>query len=87
MQAGKLKLLAVATTKRSPAVPDVPTVAASTGIANFDFTLWAVYGRCPRCKSKSDLSAKRSGAAMYPACFRIEACPVAMRPLWPLALM
>src|SRR5271168_185616 len=41
MQAGKLKLLAVATTKRSPAVPDVPTVAESTGIANFNFTLWA----------------------------------------------
>ena len=33
------------------------------------------------------LSAKRSGAAMYPACFRVEACPVAMQPLWPLALM
>jgi tripartite-type tricarboxylate transporter receptor subunit TctC len=41
MQAGKLKLLAVATTKRSPVAPDVPTVAESTGIANFDFTLWA----------------------------------------------
>jgi tripartite-type tricarboxylate transporter receptor subunit TctC len=41
MQAGKLKLLAVATTKRSPAVPNVPTVAESTGIDNFDFTLWA----------------------------------------------
>src|SRR5271155_259418 len=41
MQAGKLKLLAVATTKRSPAAPDIPTVAEATGIANFDFTLWA----------------------------------------------
>ncbi len=41
MQAGKLKVLAVATTKRSPVVPDIPTVAESTGIANFDFTLWA----------------------------------------------
>jgi tripartite-type tricarboxylate transporter receptor subunit TctC len=41
MQAGKLKVLAVATSKRSPAVPDIPTVAEATGIANFDFTLWA----------------------------------------------
>jgi tripartite-type tricarboxylate transporter receptor subunit TctC len=41
MQAGKLKVLAMATTKRSPAAPDIPTVASATGIANFDFTLWA----------------------------------------------
>jgi len=40
MQAGKLKLLAVATAKRSPAAPGIPTVAERTGIANFDFTLW-----------------------------------------------
>ena len=32
--------------------------------------LRAMYGRCPRCKSKSDFSAKRSGAAMYTAYFR-----------------
>jgi tripartite-type tricarboxylate transporter receptor subunit TctC len=41
MQAGKLRVLAVATTRRSPAAPDIPTVAEATGIANFDFTLWA----------------------------------------------
>jgi tripartite-type tricarboxylate transporter receptor subunit TctC len=41
MQAGKLKVLALATTRRSPAAPDIPTVAEATGIANFDFTLWA----------------------------------------------
>ncbi len=41
VQAGKLKLLAIATPKRSPAVLDVPTVAEITGIDNFDFTLWA----------------------------------------------
>lgn len=41
VQAGKLKLLAVATPKRSAAVPGVPTVAEITGIADFDFTLWA----------------------------------------------
>jgi tripartite-type tricarboxylate transporter receptor subunit TctC len=41
MQAGKLKVLAVATTKRSAAAPDLPTLAEVTGIPNFDFTLWA----------------------------------------------
>jgi tripartite-type tricarboxylate transporter receptor subunit TctC len=41
VQGGKLKLLAVATTKRSSIVPDIPTVAEATGIADFDFTLWA----------------------------------------------
>ena len=34
--------------------------------------LWAMYGRRPRCKIKSDFSAKRSGAAMYTAYFRLE---------------
>jgi hypothetical protein len=38
-------------------------------------------------REKSDLFAKRSGAAMYPACFRLEVCLPAMQPLWPLALM
>jgi tripartite-type tricarboxylate transporter receptor subunit TctC len=40
MQAGKIKLLAVSSAKRSPVAPDIPTVAESTGLANFDFTLW-----------------------------------------------
>ncbi len=34
-------MLAVSTAKRAPAAPDMPTVAEVTGIANFDFTLWA----------------------------------------------
>jgi tripartite-type tricarboxylate transporter receptor subunit TctC len=40
MQGGKVKLLAVSSGKRSPAAPDIPTVAETTGIADFDFTLW-----------------------------------------------
>lgn len=40
MQGGKVKLLAVSAATRSPAAPDIPTVAEATGIANFDFTLW-----------------------------------------------
>ena len=41
VKAGKLKLLAVATTKPSAAMPDIPTMAQATGIRNFNFTLWA----------------------------------------------
>ena len=41
MEGGKIKLLAVSSEKRSPVAPDIPTVAETTGIANFDITLWA----------------------------------------------
>jgi tripartite-type tricarboxylate transporter receptor subunit TctC len=41
MQGGRIKMLAVSTAKRSPMAPDMPTVAEITGMANFDFTLWA----------------------------------------------
>lgn len=41
VKAGKLKLLAMATTKPSAAMPDIPTMARATGIRNFNFTLWA----------------------------------------------
>lgn len=40
VQAGKIKMLAVSTAKRSTLDPSVPTVAEATGIANFDFPLW-----------------------------------------------
>jgi len=40
-QGGKVKLLAVSSAKRSLIAPDIPTVAESTGIADYDFTLWA----------------------------------------------
>jgi tripartite-type tricarboxylate transporter receptor subunit TctC len=41
MKAGRIRMLAVSTLKRSPLAPDIPTVAEVTGLANFDFTLWA----------------------------------------------
>jgi tripartite-type tricarboxylate transporter receptor subunit TctC len=41
VKAGKLKLLAVATTKPSAAMPEIPTMAQATEIRNFNFTLWA----------------------------------------------
>jgi tripartite-type tricarboxylate transporter receptor subunit TctC len=40
VKAGTLKLIAVSTAKRSPAAPDVPTVAEAAGIADFDIGLW-----------------------------------------------
>jgi len=39
VKAGKLRALAVTTSKRSPAVPDLPTVAES-GLPGFDLTTW-----------------------------------------------
>jgi len=41
MKSGTLKVLAVSSGKRASAAPDVPTVAETAGIKNFDFTLWA----------------------------------------------
>lgn len=40
VKAGKLKLIAVSPAKRSPAAPNVPTVAEASGIADFDISLW-----------------------------------------------
>jgi len=41
VKAGNLKILALSSAKRSPAAPEVPTVAEVTGIEDYDFTLWA----------------------------------------------
>jgi tripartite-type tricarboxylate transporter receptor subunit TctC len=43
VQGGRVRMLAVSSAKRSPIAPDVPTVAEATGLANFDFTLWAAF--------------------------------------------
>ena len=43
IKAGKLRGLAVSTAKRSPQLPDVPTVAES-GVPGFEVTVW--YGLC-----------------------------------------
>ncbi|MSQ66499.1 MAG: tripartite tricarboxylate transporter substrate binding protein [Limnohabitans sp.] len=40
IKAGKLKALAVTGAKRSPLIPDVPTVAEALGIADFELTAW-----------------------------------------------
>jgi tripartite-type tricarboxylate transporter receptor subunit TctC len=41
IQAGKIKALAVTTTKRSPALPNVPTVAES-GVPGYEATAWSM---------------------------------------------
>jgi tripartite-type tricarboxylate transporter receptor subunit TctC len=51
VKAGKLKLLAVSSGKRSASAPEVPTVAEASGIANFDITLWQGFF-APRGTSK-----------------------------------
>ncbi len=41
VKSGLLKMLAVSSAKRSAIAPDVPTIAETTGMKDFDFTLWA----------------------------------------------
>jgi tripartite-type tricarboxylate transporter receptor subunit TctC len=41
VKAGTVKILALSSAARSPAAPDIPTVAELTGNKDYDFTLWA----------------------------------------------
>ncbi|MCF8190730.1 MAG: tripartite tricarboxylate transporter substrate binding protein [Polynucleobacter sp.] len=41
-RAGKLKIVAIATSKRSPLIPDVPTVNEVTGLKDFQAALWNI---------------------------------------------
>ena len=41
VKGGTLKMLALSSAKRSPAAPNLPTVAEVTGNQDYDFTLWA----------------------------------------------
>jgi tripartite-type tricarboxylate transporter receptor subunit TctC len=41
VKGGTVKMLALSSAKRSPAAPDMPTVAEITGNQDYDFTLWA----------------------------------------------
>jgi tripartite-type tricarboxylate transporter receptor subunit TctC len=40
IKAGRLKALAVASSRRSSALPDVPTIAEATGLKDFDVSTW-----------------------------------------------
>ncbi|MFZ0846103.1 MAG: tripartite tricarboxylate transporter substrate binding protein [Pseudolabrys sp.] len=41
VKSGLVKMLAVSSAKRSSIAPNVPTIAETTGMKDFDFTLWA----------------------------------------------
>lgn len=41
-RAGKLKIVAIASTKRSPLIPDIPTVNEVTGLKDFQAALWNI---------------------------------------------
>jgi tripartite-type tricarboxylate transporter receptor subunit TctC len=55
LQAGKLKALAVATAKRSSALPDVPTLSES-GLTGFDIATW--FGLMAPAGTPADVVAK-----------------------------
>ena len=40
VRSGKIRALAVTTKKRSPSLPDIPTIAESTGLATFESNNW-----------------------------------------------
>jgi tripartite-type tricarboxylate transporter receptor subunit TctC len=60
VQGGRIKMLAVSTAKRVRSAPDTPTVAEVTGLADFDFTLWAGFF-APR-GLPNDLAVRLNGA-------------------------
>ena len=41
IQSGKVKAVALASEKRNPALPDVPTISESTRIRNFEYSIWS----------------------------------------------
>ena len=58
VRAGKLRLLAVTTAKRSPAVPDSPTIAEA-GVPGYEATLW--YGLVGPARIPAPLLERLSG--------------------------
>jgi tripartite-type tricarboxylate transporter receptor subunit TctC len=83
---GKLVALGVSTIKRSSALPNVPTVAESAGLKDFDFNLWV--GLFAPAKTPRDIIAKLNrevvkvlnSAEMKERLVRIGADPMPMTP-------
>ncbi|MBA4343674.1 MAG: MFS transporter [Methylibium sp.] len=61
IKAGKLTALAVTSAKRSPALPEVPTLA-ETGLANFEVTAW--HGIAMRAGTPPEIVKKINGAVL-----------------------
>ncbi|MFN3659551.1 MAG: Bug family tripartite tricarboxylate transporter substrate binding protein [Pseudolabrys sp.] len=55
-RAGKIRILAVATAKRSRLAPDIPTVSEALGVKDFEAGLWNVVARRPRRPRRSSPS-------------------------------
>ena len=74
----------------SPGKPDARVCFApesDESLRRNEMSRRAMYGRRPRCKRNlTYLRMVRVQPCMRPV-FRVEACPVAMQPLWLLALM
>lgn len=83
---GKLVALGVSTIKRSSALPNVPTVAESAGLKDFDFNLWV--GLFAPAKTPREIVAKLNrevvkvlnSAEMKERLVRIGADPMPMTP-------
>ena len=58
VRAGKLRLLAVSTAKRSPALPDAPTIAEA-GVPGYEATLW--YGLVAAARTPAPILDRLSG--------------------------
>ena len=58
VRAGKLRLLAISTAKRSPALPDAPTVAEA-GVPGYEATLW--YGLVAVARTPAPILERLSG--------------------------
>lgn len=41
IQSGKVKAIAIASDKRNPVLPDVPTIGESARIGNFEYSIWS----------------------------------------------
>ena len=60
VKAGKLRALAVTSAKRSPSLPDVPTIAESTALKDFDVSSW--YGLFMPANTPKDVVAAMNDA-------------------------
>jgi tripartite-type tricarboxylate transporter receptor subunit TctC len=61
IQSGRIKAIGLASSKRNPALPDVPTIGESRSVKDFDYSLWAAVLAPPKT---SDAVVARLNSAM-----------------------
>lgn len=85
VQSGKAVALAVSTAKRSPLLPDVPTVAEA-GVPGFDYSLWVGLwgpaGMPPKIANQinQDIQRALTASDMRDQFLKLGAEPITMRP-------